>query len=98
MPLLENNFLCTSSVYLALVGEFGRGYVQLLVLFLEFGELGLQTGLLQAGRVQLTLKSLMIRLQKLIVLQELLVCRIQPAHMTYAHEQSASPERDVPSS
>ncbi len=67
-------------MYLALVGQFGGGYVQLLVLLLEFGELGLQTRLLQTGRVQLTLKSLMICLQKLIVLQELLVRGAEPAH------------------
>lgn len=65
--------------YLTLVGELGGGDVQLLVLFFEFGELRLQTRLLQPGRVQLTLQCFMIRLQKLIVLQQLTVRQVQPA-------------------
>lgn len=41
--------------YLTLIGEFGGGDIQLLVLFLQLGELGLQARLLQFSSVQLAL-------------------------------------------
>lgn len=65
-------------IYLALVGELGGGDIQLLVLLLQLGELGLQARLLQFSGVQLALQVLVIGLQALVVFQQLLVCSVQP--------------------
>ena len=66
-------------MYLTLVGEFGGGDVQLLVLLPELGEVGLQARLLQPGGVQQALQALVLRLQLLILPQKLLVGLVQPA-------------------
>lgn len=64
--------------HLALVGELGGGDVQLLVLLLQFGELGLQLGLVQLGAVQLALCVLVVQLEVLIVPQQLPIGAVQP--------------------
>lgn len=64
--------------YLTLVGEFGGGDIQLLVLLLQLGELGLQARLLQFSGVQLALQVLVVSLQALVISQQLLVCSVQP--------------------
>lgn len=64
--------------HLALVGELGGGDVQLLVLLLQFGELGLQLGLVQLGAVQLALCVLVVQLEVLIVPQQLPIVAVQP--------------------
>ena len=66
-------------MYLTLVGEFGGGDVQLLVLLPELGEVDLQVRLLQPGGVQQALKALVLRLQLLVLPQKLLVGLVQPA-------------------
>lgn len=68
--------------YLALVGEFGGGDIQLLVLLLQLGKLGLQARLLQFRSVQLTLQVLVVGLQALVIFQQLLVCSVQPSRRT----------------
>lgn len=65
-------------VYLALVGELGGGDVELLVLLLQLGELGLQLGLVQLGAVQLALCVLVVQLEVLVVPQQLPVGGVQP--------------------
>lgn len=67
-----------AGTYLALVGEFGGGDIQLLVLLLQLGELGLQARLLQFSGVQLALQVLVVGLQALVISQQLLVCSVQP--------------------
>ena len=64
-------------MYLTLVGEFGGGDVQLLVLLLERGEVGLQARVLQLGGVQQALQALVLRLQLLPLPQKLLVGLVQ---------------------
>lgn len=65
-------------IYLALVGEFGGGDIQLLILLLQLGELSLQARLLQFSGVQLALQVLVVGLQALVIFQQLLVCGVQP--------------------
>lgn len=64
--------------YLTLVGELCGGDVQLLKLLLELGEVGLQPGVLQLGLIQLALELLVIRCQRLVVIEKLTVCLVQP--------------------
>lgn len=66
------------SPHLTLVGQLGGGDVQLLVLLLQFRELGLQLGLLQLGAVQLGLCVLMVQLEVVVVLHQLTMGIIQP--------------------
>lgn len=64
--------------YLTLVGELSGGDVELLVLLLQLGELGLQLGLVQLSAVQLALCVLVVQLEVLVVPQQLLVGAVQP--------------------
>lgn len=64
--------------YLTLVGEFCEVDVQLLVFLLQFGEVGLQPGVLQVGLVQLALQQLVVHCQRLIVTEKQPVCAVEP--------------------
>lgn len=64
--------------YLALVCELCGGDVELLELLLEFGEVGVQPGVLQLRLVQLALQLLVVGRQQLVVVEKLTVRLVQP--------------------